>query len=147
MKPRKKFCDGCGEQRYIWKNVTEQSLRKRYCKNCWSRQDYLQQKPSADKKPLAKRSPIKKRSAKRKKQEAKYLKIRMDFMLKHPHCQAGIPGRCTHHSTDVHHKAGRVGDLLTDERYFLSVCRSCHTWIELNPLEAKELGYSESRNI
>jgi len=25
------------------------------------------------------------------------------------------------------------------------VCRSCHRWIEENPNEAKELGYSENR--
>lgn len=139
MKAKKKFCDGCGELRYIWKNVSEQGLRKRFCKFCWSRQDSISKKKKAYKPSLAIRSP------KMKKAQAAYLKVRMNFLLKYPHCQAGIPGRCTHNSTDVHHKAGRIGALLTDTEHFLSVCRSCHTWIELNPLEAKELGYSVTR--
>jgi hypothetical protein len=40
---------------------------------------------------------------------------------------------------------GRIGNLLTDPKYFLAVCRQCHNWIEEHPKEAKELGYSVSR--
>jgi hypothetical protein len=32
-----------------------------------------------------------------------------------------------------------------DTSTWLSVCRNCHDWIEKNPEEAKELGYSQSR--
>tara|TARA_Y100000592_G_scaffold37730_1_gene59702 strand:+ start:1052 stop:1198 length:147 start_codon:yes stop_codon:yes gene_type:complete len=28
---------------------------------------------------------------------------------------------------------------------WLPVCRNCHTWIENNPVDAKELGFSISR--
>jgi len=28
---------------------------------------------------------------------------------------------------------------------WLAVCRNCHRWIEENPVEAKELGFSRSR--
>ena len=46
---------------------------------------------------------------------------------------------------DIHHKKGRDGDLLLDERYWLAVSRKGHIWIELHPIEAKEKGYSLSR--
>lgn len=42
-------------------------------------------------------------------------------------------------------KMGCVGDNYLKMGTWLSVCRSCHAWIETNPLEAKELGFSESR--
>ena len=59
---------------------------------------------------------------------------------------AKLTNICTTHSTDVHHMKGRIGPLLTDTKFFLAVCRSCHTWIEEHPKEAKELGYSISRS-
>ncbi|MFD2600191.1 hypothetical protein ACFSQ3_14630 [Sphingobacterium corticis] len=59
-------------------------------------------------------------------------------------CKARLEG-CTVWTTDVHHKKGRINNLLTDETYFLPVCRSCHQVIELNPVLAKELGFSQSR--
>lgn len=73
-----------------------------------------------------------------------YLRERANFMLKHEVCQCGIPG-CTIKSTDIHHKAGRVGKNLYDPENFLAVCRNCHNYIEMNPLWAKETGYSLSR--
>jgi len=60
-------------------------------------------------------------------------------------CQAHIPGICTGHATDVHHKAGRVGDLLLDVTYWLAACRACHDWIERHPKEAKVIGFSLTR--
>jgi len=51
---------------------------------------------------------------------------------------------CTLKSTDVHHMKGR-GKYLNDTSTWLSVCRTCHEWIENNPKDAKELGYSISR--
>ena len=89
--------------------------------------------------------PIAPRSPKRAKQEREYLKIRKDFLYYHPLCQANIPSTCKTHSTDVHHKKGRIGQLLTDETKFLSVCRPCHDWIETHPKEAKDLGFSISK--
>ena len=52
---------------------------------------------------------------------------------------------CKGLATEVHHKKGRIGKLLTDIRYFLGVCRECHNKIELNPTWAKENGYSLNR--
>lgn len=49
-------------------------------------------------------------------------------------------------ATDVHHKKGRIGELLFDVRHFLPVCRNHHTWIEQNPKSSKAWGFSESRH-
>lgn len=59
-------------------------------------------------------------------------------------------------ATQVHHKKGRQGfadkwallrgvTLLNDERHWLPVCAECHQWVEANPIDAKILGYTETR--
>lgn len=72
-----------------------------------------------------------------------YSKKRAAFLIVHPICQARLVG-CTKEATDIHHKAGRGENHLKISTW-LAVCRSCHTWIETNPAEAKELGLSETR--
>ena len=52
---------------------------------------------------------------------------------------------CKGLATEVHHKKGRIGKLLTEISYFLGVCRECHSKIELEPIWAKENGYSLNR--
>lgn len=52
---------------------------------------------------------------------------------------------CNNKSTDLHHGSGRVGDLLTNTKYFVALCRLHHDWVELHPNEAKELGLSFNR--
>jgi hypothetical protein len=138
VKAKKKHCNGCESEQFIWKN----DKGNRYCKNCWLRKQAVtgkRNKPTNSRKPIAPRSP------KRAKQEREYSKLRKDFLLSSPICTAKLPNICTHHSTDVHHMKGRIGPLLTDVNYFLSVCRQCHDWIEGHPIEAKELGYSISK--
>ena len=61
-------------------------------------------------------------------------------------CQAHLPQVCSQVSTDVHHMKGRIGDLLLDQTHWLSVCRGCHNWIELQPEQAKQMGFSKNRN-
>lgn len=87
---------------------------------------------------------IPKQSSKRRAQNVLYLKKRRIFMEQNTTCQAKL-SNCSILSTDVHHRRGRVGDLLTDERYFLAVCRSCHDYIEAHPIFAKEKGFSLNR--
>jgi hypothetical protein len=87
-----------------------------------------------------KAKPIKKESDKRRKQNKEYLKIRAQFLKDNPKC--AVTGK---EATEVHHKKGRTGNLLTDVRYFLPVSREAHQKIELNPDWAKEQGYSLSR--
>jgi len=73
-----------------------------------------------------------------------YLLLRKDFIADNPRCKVNKSG-CSMVATDVHHKKGRIGSLLTQTEYFLPVCRFCHYWIEIHPKESKELGYSLSR--
>lgn len=83
---------------------------------------------------------IKPRSKKMQDNMVLYGKLRKQFLKEHPVCP--ITGEKT---TDVHHKKGRLGKLLLDQRFWLAVSRKGHKWIEENPLEAKKLGYSLSR--
>lgn len=73
------------------------------------------------------------------------MKLRNEFLNDLEFCQAHIKGICDFMPTEVHHRAGRTGALLTDVSKFLGVCMPCHRWIELHPKEAKEHGYSLSR--
>jgi len=133
---KKKLCDGCGDLKYIWKN----SGGKRLCKQCSNTGvAKLSIKPTAKKKPISPRSP------KRIKEEAIYSTQRKIFLGERPMCEAHLPGICTNHSTDVHHKMGRIGELLLNIIYWLSVCRACHDWIENHPKEAREKGFSLKR--
>ena len=86
---------------------------------------------------------MKNKSRKMQRIDAKYSKLRKGYFNNYPMCQAALPG-CTHKSTDIHHKKGR-GKYHNDITTWLSVCRTCHNWIELNPIEAEELGLSIKR--
>jgi hypothetical protein len=94
------------------------------------------------------KAPIEKVSVKMGKQLTQYAALKKKFML----------GRwCAYHGkpclpTDVHHSKGRTGfaddkeiPLLLDVRYWIAVCSEAHKYIEMNPVFAKENGYSESR--
>ena len=83
-------------------------------------------------------------SKKMVKTNSEYSKLRKIHLNKHPMCQAKV-FNCSLRSTDIHHTKGR-GKYHLDTSTWLSVCRSCHNWIETHPEEAKELGYSHSRN-
>lgn len=81
-----------------------------------------------------------------------YKKIRFKYLSKPENrfCKARIPGICMGTRVqgielDIHHKKGKIGDLLIDTRHFLPVCRACHEFIETNPEIAKDLGFSEDR--
>lgn len=85
---------------------------------------------------------IPKVSAKKKHGLKEYKKVRADYLAKHPLCQ--VDG-CRRFASDIHHKKGKIGELLCDASHFLAVCRTCHQRVELQPNWAKEMGYSESR--
>ena len=94
--------------------------------------------PKAKKKP----KPIKKVSDKRKVDNESYLLLRQMFLQKNPICQVD---NCQLKSVQCHHKKGRVGDNYLDTTTWLAVCNDHHHKIEMNPVWAKEQGYSESR--
>jgi len=94
--------------------------------------------PLVQKKP---RKPIKRISDKRAAQNKEYLILRKAYLRANPFC-AVYPKQ---QATQIHHKKGRIGKLLTDIKYFLPVSDEGHQKIEMNPNWAKEMGYSLSR--
>ena len=133
MLAKKKICKKCNQLKTIWKTIGSD----RYCKSCWSCHSG---RPKL--KPTSKKS-IRPRSTKKIKADAEYSKLRIVYLYSNPMCQAHLP-ICTNEATDIHHKAGR-GNSYLDLSTWIGVCRSCHTWIELNPSKAKALGFSTSR--
>ena len=89
-----------------------------------------------------KRSFIKPISDKQASKLAEYRVVRDAYLKANPVCQ--FKG-CTSRDVCVHHAKGRVGDLLSDNRYFRSLCDHHHKLIELKPTLAKELGLSLNR--
>lgn len=92
------------------------------------------------KKERKKAKPIRKRSKKMSRAMELYNLKRIAFLKENPVCP--ITGEPT---TDIHHKAGRIGKLLLDKTLWLAVSRRGHIIIEENPDWAKEMGYSVSR--
>ena len=133
MQAKQKKCSGCGELKHIWKRHN----RNLYCKDCWA------QHPDKSKKPLQAKKPMSKKSSKQDKLDVLYSVLRENYMKANPFCKAKLPG-CQINATDVHHKAGR-GKFMLDQSTFLAVCRICHNQIEENPVMAKAMGFSESR--
>ena len=131
MKTKKKTCNNCNTEQFIWKN----DKGSRYCKSCWY-------KSKENQKPLQ-RKPINKKSKTMQAIDLAYTKLRRKFMEEKPMCEAALPG-CNGQSTDVHHKKGR-GKYHLSASTWLSVCRQCHMYIEEHPKEAIELGFSEKR--
>ena len=86
---------------------------------------------------------LNKASKKMVKTNSEYSKLRKTYLEKYPMCHAKVYN-CFLKSTDIHHMKGR-GKYHLDTSTWLSVCRSCHDWIEKHPDEAKELGYSDTR--
>ena len=90
------------------------------------------------------RKKIARLSIKRQAQNDAYLLLRQAYLQRNPICEVATE-MCTITATDIHHKAGRTEDKLTDRRYFLATCRICHRQIEEHPIWAKEQGFSLNR--
>lgn len=97
---------------------------------------------------------IKPISGKQKKLQAKYLKLRIEFLerLENQRCPVFPKQR----ATTVHHKMGRKGfadgwaeenevPLLLDTRFWLAASMAGHEYIEQNPIWAKRKGFSLNR--
>jgi hypothetical protein len=83
---------------------------------------------------------VRRRSLKRGRQEAEYRRMHPVFMDAHPLCAV-----CGKASEQIHHQAGRVGNLLTDDRYWVAVCALCHEQITTQPTWAYARGLSLHR--
>ena len=99
-------------------------------------------KPVKQEKPVNKR--IKPRSTKRVKQEREYAKLAKEYLASHLYCQAKLDG-CMVVASEVHHRQGKIGNLLTDTTNFMAICRHCHNFITEHSKEAIEMGLSKSR--
>jgi hypothetical protein len=130
---KKKICNGCKEEKLIYKCIDG----KKYCKYC----TYILIPP----KQTVTKTVINRVSDKKKQKDVEYSKLRKLYLESHPFCEANLPGICTAEATDIHHKSGKIGDDYLDVTNFISLCRACHVWVENHPIEAKELGFSKNR--
>lgn len=83
-------------------------------------------------------------SKKRAVEVRKYTQLRKQF-LNHPDrkwCPViGTLEKRLLRSTEIHHKAGRVGKLLNDTHFWLAVSREGHVWIHNHANLAREHGW------
>ena len=87
--------------------------------------------------PLLRKKRLHPISAKRRRVSALYRSIRVEYLQKHPKCKV-----CHRRpASQIHHKAGRVGDKLNDIKDFLAVCFCCHRKIHDNPAWAVAKDY------
>ena len=93
-------------------------------------------------KEIEKKTKIKPRSKKRQAQEKIYSQLRKAFLSKEENKTCIITGEPT---TEIHHMKGRIGDLLTNTKYWIALSRDGHIFVEQNPEWAKKNGYSLSR--
>lgn len=134
-----KFCDECGRKHYA----------KGKCSIHYRMPSQLIPKPLVRKSSMIindspKRVPVNKVSAKRAIELRAYAKIAPAFKLANPDCNARLSG-CTGITTDIHHQKGRENWRLNDVRYFLPVCRNCHSIIEIDTVMAWKMGFSFPR--
>lgn len=96
---------------------------------------------------LKRRKALKKSSQKRAKEMALYRKERDIFIHREMHegrwfCPVMWELKKRQVAvTEVHHKRGRTGKLLRDQRYWLAISRSGHDWVHQNPRLAREKGW------
>jgi len=91
-----------------------------------------------------KRTPLRRISKKRAKQSAEYLRLRQNFMLSRPFCEAFCRngGKPRNLAVHIHHMAGREGRLLCAPEHWLPVCAECHDKIhKTHVAEAYEKGF------
>lgn len=131
MIAKKKECNGCHQEKYIYKNVTVDGIRYKLCQSCALKSD-VKVKPT--------KTQIKKISSKKKKLDEVYSKLRKIQLEKNPRCQINT-AKCTSTSTEIHHAAYRTGDNFLGIDTWFATCRACHEWVHANPKEARELGF------
>lgn len=87
-----------------------------------------------------------KKSAKRKIEHKEYKKIVKEMLAENPLCEIKEEG-CAIVAEGLHHKQKRLPSNYLDRDNLMRACNNCNSWIENNPLEAIEKGYSISKHI
>lgn len=83
-----------------------------------------------------KRTPIKKRSPNKIMRDRLYYKLKKEYFEDHPTCEV-----CQRNpSCDIHHRKGQ-GIYQNEVKFFMAICRLCHSKIELNRKWAYGMGY------
>jgi hypothetical protein len=92
-------------------------------------------------KPTKRRKPVRQVSKRRATAMVEYRREVVLYLI----AQRKINWRCPvfpHQvATEIHHKRGRVGNLLLDKRHWLAVSRDGHNWIHAHPTEARMRGW------
>lgn len=73
-----------------------------------------------------------------------YSPIAKKFREDNPLCEINGPG-CTVKTECVHHSKGRIGELLTDVKYFMAACYPCNLWVETDDAAARDRGFKISK--
>ena len=68
-----------------------------------------------------------------------YIAAKRAFLAGKRCAKCGAPGRPW---LDVHHWAGRAGNLKLNSTLWLALCRTCHNWVHLHPKEAIAAGFN-----
>lgn len=93
--------------------------------------------PLRSKTPLKRGNWLRAASKKRQREYNQYAKEKKAYLALHPQCE-----RCkSKKATDLHHKAGRVGQWLCRYEYFAALCRQCHDFLHQYPNEARKAGW------
>lgn len=125
-------------------NTDESLLYRRnppMCQRC-NNEYKMNKKKSQGKKVKKSISPF---SEKRLERYAEYRVVRDKYLADHPICEVHD---CNNPTTNLHHKAGRNGRLLTISKYFMACCDDCHPKrIHENPAWAREHGYIVTVNL
>lgn len=140
IKRKLKPCGICGDPKYLW--VSQPPM----CRECNDMLKAIKVSVIEDMKPIKANKPKRIRiaacSKTRYSELAKYRRVRDRYFKDHPVCE--YIG-CNSQDVTLHHMRGRLGSLLTDKRYFKSLCLPHHQFVELHPDQAKQMGLSQSR--
>lgn len=138
IKRKKGDCSVCGK-----KDVYLGRVRPPECISCYQYKNakkYQERAKEKQKQQPKKKKAIKKVSDKLKKRLEEYAVVRDKYLEENPICEVHD---CFKPSNNLHHKAGREGSLLSDVRYFMACCETCHpTRIHENPIWAEKHGYT-----
>ena len=117
FRPHKAVCLSCKKERIV-------VVKKLLCAQC------------NEKSKGKKQTKIKSLSDKRQKQNTEYLKLRKEYLKNNANCEVKLEG-CTFISTEIHHAKKRTGAMLTNVKYFVAICRNCHTKVENENIKTK----------
>jgi hypothetical protein len=140
IQAKPKECSNCKKVTVLWKSNPKLCLT---CSNLLKTKGNISSpKPPSPSLGKVSKGKIKSVSDKMLDSLKEYRKVRDVYMDEHTICEHP---ECSSPSTELHHKKGRVGQLLTNNKYFCALCHSHHEWVEKNPILAKELGLSMDR--